>query len=109
MDSRTLGFAEEIRELTTGQGSTLILNSLIGQAIPESLSLLRKGGTFLEIGKNDLLSAEQAAQINEAARYFVIDLLQPFQDTPEAHAGALCINHSIACGRPHPTIASSLI
>ncbi len=60
MDSRSLEFADTIRSLTNGEGIDLVLNSLTGQAIPDGLSLLRSGGWFLEIGKNELLSGEQS-------------------------------------------------
>jgi acyl transferase domain-containing protein/NAD(P)-dependent dehydrogenase (short-subunit alcohol dehydrogenase family) len=54
MDSRSLDFAECILQLTDGQGLDLVLNSLTGDAIAASLSVLRPGGRFLELGKTDL-------------------------------------------------------
>jgi acyl transferase domain-containing protein/acyl carrier protein len=54
MDSRSFAFAEEIMEITRGEGVDVILNSLAGEAIPKSLSVLRGGGRFLEIGKRDI-------------------------------------------------------
>jgi acyl transferase domain-containing protein/acyl carrier protein len=53
-DSRTLSFAEEILEVTKGEGIDLVLNSLAGEAIHQSLSILRQYGRFLEIGKRDI-------------------------------------------------------
>ncbi|MEA3210677.1 MAG: hypothetical protein QOE70_3734 [Chthoniobacter sp.] len=53
-DSRTLAFAEEIMERTGGRGVDLVLNSLAGEAIPKSLSVLGPHGRFLEIGKRDI-------------------------------------------------------
>jgi NADPH:quinone reductase-like Zn-dependent oxidoreductase/NADP-dependent 3-hydroxy acid dehydrogenase YdfG/acyl carrier protein len=53
-DSRSLRFAEEIREATGGEGVDVVLNSLAGDAITESLSVLRDYGRFIEIGKMDL-------------------------------------------------------
>lgn len=52
--SRTLDFAEEILEATQGRGVDLVLNSLAGEAISASLSVLAPGGRFLEIGKRDI-------------------------------------------------------
>lgn len=53
-DSRSLRFAEEILRDTAGEGVDVVLNSLAGEAIPASLSLLRQDGRFLEIGKRDI-------------------------------------------------------
>lgn len=53
-DSRSLRFAEDIREATGGQGVDVVLNSLAGDAITQSLSVLRDYGRFVEIGKMDL-------------------------------------------------------
>jgi thioester reductase-like protein len=54
LDSRTLTFAEEIMRITHDEGVDLVLNSLAGEAIHQSLSLLRQYGRFLEIGKRDI-------------------------------------------------------
>jgi acyl transferase domain-containing protein/NADPH:quinone reductase-like Zn-dependent oxidoreductase/short-subunit dehydrogenase/acyl carrier protein len=54
MDSRSLAFADEVRRLTGGEGVDIVLNSLSGEAIDLSLSLLRPYGRFIEIGKTDI-------------------------------------------------------
>jgi NADPH:quinone reductase-like Zn-dependent oxidoreductase/aryl carrier-like protein len=54
MDSRTLAFADQVLELTEGKGVDLVLNSLAGEAIDKSLSILRPLGRFIEIGKTDI-------------------------------------------------------
>lgn len=54
LDSRTVAFAEEIMRITKGEGIDLVLNSLAGEAIHQSLSVLRQYGRFLEIGKRDI-------------------------------------------------------
>ncbi|MFI9723379.1 SDR family NAD(P)-dependent oxidoreductase [Streptomyces sp. NPDC052396] len=54
LDSRTLGFADRIRELTGGRGVDVVLNSLAGEAISRGLEVLRPGGRFIELGKRDL-------------------------------------------------------
>ena len=59
MDSRTLDFADEVMEYTDGEGVDVVLNSLAGDFIPKSLSTLRAGGRFLEIGKIDVLRNTQ--------------------------------------------------
>ncbi|MBA2681995.1 MAG: polyketide synthase dehydratase domain-containing protein, partial [Ktedonobacteraceae bacterium] len=54
MDSRLLSFAEEILEITHGEGVDVVLNSLTGEAMARSLSILAPYGRFLEIGKKDI-------------------------------------------------------
>jgi len=54
-DSRSLGFAEEIREMTQGEGVDVVLNALAGEFIEKNLSILRPFGRFIEIGKRDVL------------------------------------------------------
>ncbi|MCP3867763.1 MAG: SDR family NAD(P)-dependent oxidoreductase, partial [Gammaproteobacteria bacterium] len=53
MDSRSLRFADEIMEITGGEGVDIILNSLAGEAITRNLSVLKPFGRFLELGKRD--------------------------------------------------------
>ncbi len=55
MDSRSLAFADEIMEMTNGEGVDIVLNSLTGEGLVRSLGALRRFGRFLEIGKRDLL------------------------------------------------------
>jgi NADPH:quinone reductase-like Zn-dependent oxidoreductase/acyl carrier protein len=54
MDSRTLAFADEVMARTGGQGVDLVLNCLVGDAIPAGLSILRAGGRFCDISKRDI-------------------------------------------------------
>ncbi|MGK5730995.1 SDR family NAD(P)-dependent oxidoreductase [Streptomyces sp. URMC 124] len=54
LDSRSLAFAEEVRELTDGRGVDVVLNSLAGEAIGRGLEVLRPGGRFVELGKRDI-------------------------------------------------------
>jgi len=55
MDSRSLLFADQVREITKGNGIDVVLNSLSGDFIPKSLDLLRRHGRFVELGKRDIL------------------------------------------------------
>ncbi len=50
-DSRTLDFAEGVR---AAGGVDVVLNSLIGEAFQRSMTLLRRYGRFVEIGKRVL-------------------------------------------------------
>ncbi|NNE39101.1 MAG: SDR family NAD(P)-dependent oxidoreductase, partial [Gammaproteobacteria bacterium] len=53
LDSRTLNFADDILELTGGQGIDVILNSLAGDAMVQNFKVLRPFGRFIELGKRD--------------------------------------------------------
>jgi acyl transferase domain-containing protein/acyl-CoA synthetase (AMP-forming)/AMP-acid ligase II/NADPH:quinone reductase-like Zn-dependent oxidoreductase/acyl carrier protein len=52
--SRKVDFADEVRAATGGKGVDVVLNSLAGEFIPASLSLLKPFGRFLEIGRVDI-------------------------------------------------------
>ncbi|MFJ1914562.1 SDR family NAD(P)-dependent oxidoreductase [Streptomyces sp. NPDC088147] len=54
MDSRSLDFAQQVREATGGRGVDVVLNSLTGQALKTGLDLVAPEGHFIEIGKRDI-------------------------------------------------------
>lgn len=60
-DSRGLDFADEVLAATGGQGVDVVLNSLAGEAVRRSLSLLRPFGRFLELGKRDFFENTRVA------------------------------------------------
>lgn len=72
-DSRSLDFAEQILNDTDREGIDVVLNSLPGEAITKSLSILRAHGRFLEIGKIDIYQNRKIG-------------LLPFQDNLSYHA-----------------------
>ena len=82
MDSRTLAFADEITEITQGEGLDVVLNSLAGDFIPKSFSVLKKGGRFIEIGKNDIWTHEQVDALEKNIDYHFFDLLQEDEKQP---------------------------
>ena len=53
LDSRSLAFADEIREITGGEGVDVVLNSVAGEAIHKGIAILRPFGRFIELGKRD--------------------------------------------------------
>ena len=53
-DSRTGAFADEVMRRTAGRGVEVVLNSLAGELMEKSLSVLGSHGRFLEIGKRDI-------------------------------------------------------
>lgn len=81
-DSRTTAFESEIREATSGEGVDVVLNSLTGEAISAGLRLLRKGGRFVEIGKREVLDAQQVAYHAPHARYIWFDLADYALESP---------------------------
>lgn len=84
MSSRTLDFADRIAELTGGRGVDAVLNSLAGDFIPKSLSVLAPFGRFLEIGKVDIYRNSKIGlhALRDNIAYFVIDLTQHLRDKP---------------------------
>jgi len=88
MDSRSLAFADDVMEITGGEGVDLVLNSLVGEAIPKSLSVLRAYGRFLEIGKRDIYQNSKLG-------------LRPFRDNLSLHAidvSRLCLQRPEVAG-----------
>ncbi|HXS75294.1 MAG TPA: type I polyketide synthase [Terracidiphilus sp.] len=92
MDSRTTAFAEEVLELTKGEGVDLILNSLSGEAIPKGISILRPHGRFLEIGKHDIHqnSHLELAPFKNNLSFFAIDIEQMSRERPELVGSVMC-------------------
>jgi NADPH:quinone reductase-like Zn-dependent oxidoreductase/acyl carrier protein len=86
LNSRTLEFADQILELTAGRGVDVVLNSLAGDFIPKSLSVLAPFGRFLEIGKIDVYrnSTIGLQQLKDNISYFIIDLAQYLREKPAA-------------------------
>lgn len=83
MDSRSLGFADEVMEFTGGKGVDIVLNSLPGAAIPKSLSVLGSYGRFIDIGKwenNNGKSGFKAVRNN--ASFFTVDIARLLRDRP---------------------------
>lgn len=74
MDSRTLAFSDQIAAITANQGIDIVLNSLTGEFIPKSLSLLRAGGRFLELGKTDLWDQARAEQLKPGVTFIPVFL-----------------------------------
>lgn len=79
-DSRSLAFADGIRELTAGEGVDVVLNSLAGDFIGASVGVLARRGCFLELGKRDLWTEAQFHAMRPDASYRIYDLGQ------QAHA-----------------------
>jgi acyl transferase domain-containing protein/acyl carrier protein len=71
LDSRSLAFVDQIHAITGGRGVDVVLNSLAGEFVTRSMSLLGPGGRFIELGKVDILDA---AAIPAGVAYHHFDL-----------------------------------
>ncbi|HZX69000.1 MAG TPA: type I polyketide synthase, partial [Candidatus Elarobacter sp.] len=74
MDSRKPGFADEIAARTAGRGVDVVLNSLGGAFIAEGLRSLARGGRFVEVGKRDVLTPDEARALRPDVAYTLFDL-----------------------------------
>jgi acyl transferase domain-containing protein/NADPH:quinone reductase-like Zn-dependent oxidoreductase/acyl carrier protein/SAM-dependent methyltransferase len=84
-DSRSLDFADEIMARTGEEGVDVVLNSLSGEALARSLSVLRPFGRFLELGKRDFYENTRIGlrPFRENLSYFGIDADQLLIERPE--------------------------
>lgn len=82
MDSRSLDFAHEIMQFTDEEGVDVVLNSLSGEFIPTSLSVLKDDGRFLEIGKRGIWTAAQVNDFKRVGAYHVVDLAAAAAENP---------------------------
>jgi acyl transferase domain-containing protein/acyl carrier protein/predicted O-methyltransferase YrrM len=105
MNSRTLEFADQVLEITGGRGVDGVLNSLAGDFIPKSLSVLAPFGRFLEIGKIDVYKNTKLGlqRLKDNISYFIIDLAQHLQQKPSRVAAMLAeLSERFAAGDYHP-------
>jgi myxalamid-type polyketide synthase MxaB len=75
MDSRTLDFADKVMDITAGHGVDIVLNSLAGDFIPKSLSVVAPGGCFLEIGRTGLWEEDEVYRLRPDIAYFPVFLV----------------------------------
>ncbi|MDL2315842.1 SDR family NAD(P)-dependent oxidoreductase [Desulfovibrio sp. OttesenSCG-928-A18] len=83
--SRSLAFAQEVMDNTQGQGVDAVLNSLVGEAIPAGLSVLRPFGRFIELGKRDFYADTpmRLRPFSNNLSYFGVDVDQLIIHQPE--------------------------
>ena len=55
MDSRSLAFVEQIKQITGGAGVDLALSGLAGEYLTATLHALAPGGIHLELGRRDIM------------------------------------------------------
>ncbi len=84
-DSRSLNFADEILAVTKGYGVDVVLNSIAGETLMKSVSLLAPFGRFVEIGKRDIIENNRMAMLpfNRNLSFFAFDLDRMLVGRPE--------------------------
>lgn len=84
-DSRSLAFADQIMEVTGGQGVDVVLNSLASEAINRNFQILKPFGRFLELGKRDFYENTKIGlrPFRNNISYFGIDTDQLMQARPQ--------------------------
>ncbi|MCG5475933.1 MAG: polyketide synthase [Sinorhizobium fredii] len=84
-DSRSLGFVNDVRAVTGGEGVDLVLNSLFAEAMEQSLALVKPFGRFLELGKRDYYADSKIGlrPFRRNVSYFGIDADQLLVNQPE--------------------------
>ncbi|MFM9965526.1 MAG: SDR family NAD(P)-dependent oxidoreductase [Planctomycetaceae bacterium] len=90
-DSRSLDFYNQVMEVTEGRGVDIVLNSLTGRFISQSLKCLAPFGRFVEIGKSDIYrnSKLNLERLGENISYFVVDVDRLAAQKPELHRQVL--------------------
>ncbi|MET9465501.1 SDR family NAD(P)-dependent oxidoreductase [Streptomyces sp. NPDC006544] len=105
LDSRRLHFAEQVKDLTGGQGVDVVLNSLAGEALVRSLGVLKPHGRFLELGRRDFLmdSRLPLAPFAHNLSFFGVDLTTMVGGTSAVLDTALAaLAASVHDGTYHP-------
>eukprot|EP01071_Lankesteria_metandrocarpae_P006401 Lankesteria_metandrocarpae@DN4342_c1_g1_i1.p1 len=60
----------------------VVLNCLIGDFIPNSLKLLRNGGTFIELGKREIWSQQKMQEERPDVRYEIVAIDEQIENAP---------------------------
>ncbi|MCH8149690.1 MAG: SDR family NAD(P)-dependent oxidoreductase, partial [Planctomycetes bacterium] len=90
-DSRSLDFYNGVMEVTGGRGVDIVLNSLTGRFITQSLKCLAPFGRFVELGKLDIYRNNKLGlqRLGENISYFVVDIDRLAAQKPELHQQAM--------------------
>lgn len=75
--SRKRGFADMILNATGGRGVDVVVNSLSGELLQDTWSLVTDFGRFVEIGKKDIIANSHLGmrQFERNVSFFAIDLI----------------------------------
>ena len=102
-DSRSTDFDVAVRNAIGEKHVDIVLNSLAGDFIPNSLGLLRAGGRFVELGKTGVWDAAQVEQHYPGVEYHVFFLGELAVRQPEVVREMLLeIVADFACGALEP-------
>lgn len=101
-NSRTLEFANVFRDGTQGRGVDVVLNSLAGDFIDASLSLLSPGGRFLEMGKTDIRATDSVHAAYPDRKYRAFDLPEAGPDRIHEMFGAILEGFASGAYKPLP-------
>ncbi len=76
LNSRETTFAEEIMAITDNKGVDVVLNSISGKGMLQSIKCLAPFGRFIEIGKTDIYQNTPLAlkRLGNNVSYFAVDL-----------------------------------
>ena len=82
--SRSPTFASDLLKATDGRGVDIVLNSLTGEMLDASWRCIAYGGTFLEIGKKDMVDRKTLSMepFNRNACYRPVDMSH--EDVPHS-------------------------
>jgi acyl transferase domain-containing protein len=83
--SRSTGFADATRQATDGRGVDVVLNSLAGDMIDATASVLREGGRFVELGKVN----RPSGALVQRMKYFNPDVAEECRRDPGRFGGVL--------------------
>jgi acyl transferase domain-containing protein/NADPH:quinone reductase-like Zn-dependent oxidoreductase/acyl carrier protein len=83
-NSRTPDFSARILQDTSGDGVDVVLNSLTGEAMLESLNVLSNFGRFVEIGKKDVYNDSKIGLhvFSKGLSYFMVDFEKMIFERP---------------------------
>tara|TARA_R110000787_G_scaffold11002_19_gene36653 strand:- start:19530 stop:25862 length:6333 start_codon:yes stop_codon:yes gene_type:complete len=73
-DSRSASFGDAIEKATGGEGVDIVINALSGDMIYAGMRVIRPGGAFMEIGKNNIWTPQEAAERAPHVNYHIVDL-----------------------------------
>jgi len=106
LSSRSMAFAQQVKEITEGRGVDVVLNSLAGSAMETSLGLLRPYGRFLELGKQDYYAntAVGMRSLKNNISYFGIDIDSLLADRPDLAKSTLADVMACVANEDYPPL-----
>ena len=86
-DSRSLDFYDQVMDATAGRGVDVLINSLTGRFIAQSMKCLAPFGRFIELGKADIYRNNKLNLecLGENISYFVVDVDRLAAQKPDLH------------------------